>query len=221
MPGSLRRMIPRVAPALIATLAAVTIAISGPMGVSGCGGEGAADDSAGAPGESTPVATPEDSATQPDQAPSAAAAALPEGARITYTFTDSSVPPPYHRSYVLEVSAGQARLIVDSYGDVLADLTAPVTEQVWSTLSATYPTLDRIAVADLDEGCTGGTGFRLQIKAEGQDGGWASDLLDVTGSACGGVNSETDDLIAQWVSPARDLFGPMSQIAPEDATPIR
>lgn len=193
-------MIPRVAPALIATLTAATIAICGPMGLAGCAGDAQA----------------ESPAADPDAKP-----ALPEDALITYTFTDSSVPPPYHRSFVLEVSAAQARLIVDSYGDVLADLTAPVTEDLWSALSSTYPNLDDIWVNELDEGCSGGTGFRLQIKAEGQDGGWASDLLDVSGYACGGVNSATADLIAQWVNPARNLFGPMSKIAPEDAIPIR
>ena len=62
---------------------------------------------------------------------------LPPGATVTYEFHDSSVPPPYHRSYVLTFDRAGARIVVDSYGDVLADRTAPMTEDAWATVAAT------------------------------------------------------------------------------------
>ena len=36
---------------------------------------------------------------------------------IIYRFGDASVPPDYHRSYTITVTAGGVRIVVDSYGD--------------------------------------------------------------------------------------------------------
>ena len=49
----------------------------------------------------------------------------PASATVEYHYQDSSVPPEYHRSYTLTVTQGEADLVVDSYGDVLHDETAP------------------------------------------------------------------------------------------------
>ena len=50
-----------------------------------------------------------------------ATAGLPDDATVTYAFTDSSVPPQYHRSVTLTVTRDEAHIVIDSYGDVLAD----------------------------------------------------------------------------------------------------
>jgi len=42
---------------------------------------------------------------------------------VTYRYQDASVPPEYHRSYDVIVGDGEARVVVDSYGDVLHDVT--------------------------------------------------------------------------------------------------
>ncbi len=36
-----------------------------------------------------------------------------------YRYVDSSVPPPYHRSYEIVVKPGKVKFVVDSYGDIL------------------------------------------------------------------------------------------------------
>ena len=41
---------------------------------------------------------------------------LPADATVSYTFRDSSVPPPYHRSYVITFNRDRARIVVDRYG---------------------------------------------------------------------------------------------------------
>ena len=42
------------------------------------------------------------------------------------------------------------------------------------------------------------------------DGGFALEA-----SVCGGANSEAEQRVAAWIRPARELFPPMDQLAPE------
>lgn len=136
---------------------------------------------------------------------------LPPGAEVTYEFHDSSVPPPYHRSYVLVFDRTSARIVVDSYGDILADRTAAMTDDVWSTVAQSYPAVTDIGVEEPEQGCTGGTSFALTVAGAGE-----ADMT-LRGSQCGGVNSDAADRLADWVSPVRSLFPPMSELAPEGA----
>lgn len=54
--------------------------------------------------------------------------------QITFEFRDASVPPQYHRSYTIDVTSTQSHLVVDSYGEVLADTTENVKPEVWKSL---------------------------------------------------------------------------------------
>ena len=134
---------------------------------------------------------------------------LPPGATVTYEFHDSSVPPPSHRSYVLTFDHAGARIVVDSYGDVLADRTAPMTEDAWATVAQSYPDVAGIEVVEPAQGCTGGTSFAITVAGAG-----AADVA-VHGSQCGGVNSDAADRVANWVAPVRALFPAMNELAPE------
>lgn len=134
---------------------------------------------------------------------------LPPTATVTYEFHDSSVPPPYHRSFVLTFDQTGARMVVDSYGDILADRSAPMTEGVWNQVAESFPQIAAVTVVEPEQGCTGGTSFAVSVA----DGGATSFALH--GSECGGVNSDTADRLADWVAPVRALFPPMSQLAPE------
>lgn len=134
---------------------------------------------------------------------------LPPAARVTYEFRDSSVPPPYHRSYVLTFDRDNARIVVDSYGDVLADRAASMTDDAWEAVSRSYPDIRGVSVRDPEQGCTGGTSFAVTVA----DGGRES--FAVRGLACGGVNSDVAERLAAWVRPVRELFPPMNELAPE------
>jgi hypothetical protein len=134
------------------------------------------------------------------------AGGLPADATVTYAFRDSSMPPPYHRSFVITVDRNAARIVVDSYGTVLADRTAPMPPGIWQQMSDTITDLDGIVIEEPEQGCTGGTGFALSVS----DGG-----LALEGSACGGANSNAEQRVADWIRPARSLFPPMDQLAPE------
>ena len=43
--------------------------------------------------------------------------------KIVYSYGDSSVPPKYHRSYTITATKDGIRIVVDSYGNILADTT--------------------------------------------------------------------------------------------------
>lgn len=134
---------------------------------------------------------------------------LPPDATVTYQFHDSSVPPPYHRSYVLSFDRAGARIVVDSYGEVLADRTAAMTADAWDQVARSFPQVGALTVVDPAQGCTGGTAFSVSVA----DGGATSFALHA--SECGGVNSGAADQVTTWVAPVRALFPPMRELAPE------
>ena len=72
--------------------------------------------------------------------------ALPPTATVTYEFHDSSVPPPFHRSFVLTFTRDRARIIVDSYGDILADREAPMTAAAWDEVTQSFVDLRDIVI---------------------------------------------------------------------------
>jgi hypothetical protein len=139
--------------------------------------------------------------------------ALGPAATVTYEFQDSSVPPPYHRSYGLTFDRSSARIVVDSYGDVLADRSAPMPEQVWEQVSRTFPEVRTLTVEVPDQGCAGGTGFALTVAEDGTKDG--SQHYVLRGTACGGINSDVAAAVSEWVGPVRALFPPMDELAPE------
>lgn len=51
-----------------------------------------------------------------------------EATRVVYEYGDSSGEPQYHRSYVVEATHDSVRLVVDSYGDLLAESTFALSE---------------------------------------------------------------------------------------------
>lgn len=134
---------------------------------------------------------------------------LPPSATVTYEFHDSSVPPPYHRSFRLVFDRSQARIVVDSYGDVLADRTAAVSPAAWDEVAQGFPAVRGLVLADPADGCTGGTGFSATVAEDG------TVRFSLSGLACGGVNSDAADRLAEWVGPVRSLFPPMNELAPE------
>lgn len=135
--------------------------------------------------------------------------ALPEDATVTYAFQDSSVPPQYHRSYTLTVTQAESRIVVDSYGDVLADESAPTSTKVWQEISAGTPSIaDLVPVGQVD-GCAGGTSFDVEVTVP------LETLVELSADLCGGDNDDVARVVTDWLAPARDQFPPMDELAPE------
>lgn len=133
---------------------------------------------------------------------------LPPTATVVYQFHDSSVPPQYHRSYTLNFDRNQVRIVVDSYGDVLADRTAPMTEAAWTTVSNNFASIRNITVRQPQQGCVGGTGFGLKVD----DGG--ATTFSLNASVCGGANSDASRRVRDWVQPVRTLLPSLDELAP-------
>jgi hypothetical protein len=107
--------------------------------------------------------------------------------RIVYHFGDASVPPDDHRSYAITVTPESVRVVVDSYGEILADKTFPIAAGRFDDL--------RRSLADRkigpcerggdDEGGTGGTSETLSYHHGERK------LFSGTVHHCGGKDSGT------------------------------
>ena len=137
---------------------------------------------------------------------------LPLDAKVRYQFNDSSVPPAYHRSFELTVTAERARLIVDSYGEILADKEVQAVDAAWATLVKTYPQLESVAAVEPEpepeQGCVGGTSRSLTITQGDKV------LKEIFLDDCGGVNDDAATAISDWVQPAKQLFPAIDVLAP-------
>jgi hypothetical protein len=150
----------------------------------------------------TPVATPESSPSP------VASSALAAGAVVTYAFHDSSVPPQYQRSVTLTVTEETSHIVIDSYGDVLADKTASTPPDVWGTLAATLPDVSGLPIDEQTEACAGGTGISLTVATDTET------TVELDPQFCGGSNPGVEAAIDAWIAPARDLFPATDVLAP-------
>ncbi len=174
---------------LVATLALAAVALAA------CS-SGGAEPAASASGSSSPQE-------------GTAAMGLTDDAVVTFSFQDSSVPPQYHRSYQLTVRADESRIVVDSYGDVLADETVPTDPAVWAALGEGMAPLVDLTADTVEQGCTGGTTTSLVVEEAG------APVIDLYLDQCAGANEAPTEAIRAWIAPARDQFPPMSELAPE------
>lgn len=90
----------------------------------------------------------------------------PATTSVVYAFTDSSVPPNYHRSFTLEVRDGQGTVVVTAYGDELDRAEAEVDPAAVEALLSAYSSGELERAFDpesSDDGCTGGRTHVLSI----------------------------------------------------------
>lgn len=105
-----------------------------------------------------------------------------EISRIEYRFNDSSVPPPYHRSYDIIVVPDTIYLKVDSYGEILTDTNFVLAASDFMALCDSLPSFNlKTRERKEPDGCVGGTGEQIKITD-------AAGNVSIEGSAyyCGG-----------------------------------
>jgi hypothetical protein len=85
--------------------------------------------------------------------------------KIVYEFKDSSVPPEYHRSYVITITKSEARLAVDSYGKVVEEATLKITDKEFNQIVETIAAakIRRVSETSAKQGCAGGTSETLKL----------------------------------------------------------
>lgn len=107
--------------------------------------------------------------------------------RIEYHFSDSSVPPSYHRSYDIIVVPDIIYLTVDSYGEILTDTSFSLSKEDFDEICDSLPSFNIESCDKKDtDGCVGGTGEYLKIMN-------AENNTILSGSIyyCGGVSYGT------------------------------
>jgi hypothetical protein len=138
-----------------------------------------------------------------DDADPADAALDPDSTEVEYRYTDSSVEPRYHRSYTITVADGEARMVVDVYGDELHDVTEAVDDATWADL---IDRLDALHVGDAGgaDGCSGGTARDLVVTdaEHPPDDPAVRAALDV----CGGDGEAAADAVDDAIAPILGLF---------------
>jgi hypothetical protein len=86
--------------------------------------------------------------------------------QIDFAFQDSSVPPPYHRSWVVTITPSSIRKVVTSYSTVLAETQGPLTAEQFAAIGAALERAQLRVGPEVPEarpGCAGGTGHRLRL----------------------------------------------------------
>ena len=118
-------------------------------------------------------------------APLAGAAALPKVAKtseIDMTFTDSSTPPQYHRSWKGEVRKGVFTITVDAYGTVMARGSFKVPVTTWARVNVLLPKVLSAKSGGSTAGCTGGTSRSLEVRVAKKA------IVSAKTELCGGPN---------------------------------
>ena len=84
--------------------------------------------------------------------------------KIIYRFGDSSVPPPYHRSYEIVANKSTINIVVDSYGDIISEKSIELRSENFTDI---LQTIKKAEISPQKErnsiGCTGGTSDYLDL----------------------------------------------------------
>jgi hypothetical protein len=123
----------------------------------------------------------------------------PAETTVEYKFRDSSVPPQYHRSYIIKASETEASITVDSYGDVLRQETAAMPAETWTKVIELAGTLPERSdnIATPKPGCAGGTASKIIVRDGGQE------QYSKSAENCGGGS---DEPLTDTAAPLEELF---------------
>ncbi|MFT4600075.1 MAG: hypothetical protein ACI857_000245 [Arenicella sp.] len=83
--------------------------------------------------------------------------------KIVYHFQDSSVPPPYHRSYDIIITPTKIKTVVDSYGDIIAEEELDCSPEDFGALIEVCNAAKLKFCKNDDPPCTGQTSESLDI----------------------------------------------------------
>ncbi len=109
---------------------------------------------------------------------------LNEANKIIYHFGDGSVGPEYHRSYTITITTSKAKLVVDSYGKMIAESEVDITsDELASVLKAVQNGNIKKQERTSQPGCTGGTSESLGLYRDEKE------LFKESASHCGGQDS--------------------------------
>ena len=117
---------------------------------------------------------------------------------IIYHFGDASVPPKYHRSYTVTVTDDKVRVVVNSYGEILAKAGYEITNKQFNDIrNSLKRNKIRNCTLGNDEGCSGGTIERISFS-DGENELFSGSVYHCggkdTGNLCGDIKSFADNV---------------------------
>ncbi len=119
---------------------------------------------------------------------------------FSYSFGDSSVPPPYHRSYTISVEGDTVNLQVDSYGDILADKNYPIPEnglQQIKDLLLKHKITSQTRKAN--DGCTGGTSKSIAFNCADDAGSFSGAVYYCGGEQYGSMGGAVEEFASEFI----------------------
>jgi hypothetical protein len=127
--------------------------------------------------------------------------------QLTYEFGDSSMPPPYHRSYTIVVNKDSVELTVDSYGDILAQKKYKMPEDGMKNLEDALAK-NNIGLQEKKEdenGCTGGTTKSLSFSCENDSLPFSAFNYYCGGDAYGDLGGDINSFLVELKKLTPDL----------------
>lgn len=134
----------------------------------------------------------------------------PDATLVDLAFTDSSVPPEYHRSWDLLLDAEATVVSVTDYEEVLHDDTVETDPQAWQELLDALPDLvdEADGAGDDPDDCAGGTTLTITVY-DAEPGevsrGDAEEVSETTVGSCAG--GEEIDAVLRAVTPLAEPTG--------------
>lgn len=129
-------------------------------------------------------------------------AELFEWDRFTFEYIDSSVPPPHHRSYTINVNTEQNTFsyAIDSYGQIIEEKERNLSVQEQSSIRQILQrfSLHTCKKIQKNNGCTGGTGRRITFY-QNDRAVWSKGVLlcggEAFGELCGDIGGLTSYML--------------------------
>ena len=115
---------------------------------------------------------------------------------IAYAYRDSSVPPEYHRSYVITVRPETVGVVVDSYGEILASQETGITREDFNGILDAFKRhgIRTAGVGTPEDGCTGGTGERISCS-DGKTTLFSGSLYHCAGKTWGNLGGDVPGFV--------------------------
>lgn len=85
---------------------------------------------------------------------------------LIYSYRDASVPPQFHRSYTIKVTAGRVYLSIDVYSKIISEDSLVLTRAAYDSFATAINDLHiKNGKEVMQEGCAGGTSDKLYLYA--------------------------------------------------------
>jgi hypothetical protein len=127
--------------------------------------------------------------------------------QFIYKFTDSSVPPPFHRSYTIATDKDSVRLTVDSYGETLAHKEYPMPEKGLDMIGNALlkHKINKRFKAKESDGCTGGTTEAISLGIKGEADFFSASIYHCGSADYGTLIGDLDSFLLDIRSLTPDL----------------